>query len=69
MRSLYIHHWVNELYLNFYLVPCLIVHAIWQLKYRLFCRSNHINFLLFLTYSFMCSLIFVNMKIRYFEYI
>ena len=38
--------------LNFYLVPWLVVHVIWQLKYRLFCRSNHFSFLLFLTYSF-----------------
>ena len=26
--------------------------GLWQLKYRLFCRSNHLSFLLFLTYSF-----------------
>ena len=26
--------------------------GLWQLKYRLFCRSNHYSFLLFLTYSF-----------------
>ena len=49
---MYIHHWVNELYLNFYLVPCLVVQDIWQLKYRLFRMSNHFSFLLFLTYSF-----------------
>ena len=46
------------------LVPCLVVQDIRQLKYRLFCSSNHFSFLLFLTYSF-----FVNMKSRYFEYI
>ena len=38
--------------LNFYLVPWLVVQDIWQLKYRLFCRSNLFSFLLFLTYSF-----------------
>ena len=38
--------------LNFYLVPWLVVQDIWQLKYRLFYRSNHLSFLLFLTYSF-----------------
>ena len=38
--------------LNNYLVPWLVVQDIWQLKYRLFCRSNHFSFLLFLTYSF-----------------
>ena len=27
-----------------------------ELKYRLFCRSNHFSFLLFLTYSFLCIL-------------
>ena len=26
--------------------------GLWQLKYRLFCRSNLFSFLLFLTYSF-----------------
>ena len=35
-----------------YMVPCLVVQDIRQLKYRLFCRSNHFSFLLFLTYSF-----------------
>ena len=34
------------------LVPCLIVQDIRQLKYRLFCSSNHFSFLLFLAYSF-----------------
>ena len=48
----FIDHWVYELNLNFYLVPCLVVQDIWQLKYRLFRRSNHFSFLLFLTYSF-----------------
>ena len=43
--------------------------GLWQLKYRLFCRSNHFSFLLFLTYYFYVFLIFVNTKIRYFEYI
>ena len=33
-------------------VIILVVHDIWQLKYRLFWRPNHFNFLLFLTYSF-----------------
>ena len=51
----YIHHWV-ELYLNFHLVPCLVVQDIWQLKYRLFCRSKHFSFLLLLAYSFLCVL-------------
>ena len=51
-NHLYIRHRVNELYLNFYLVPWLVVQDIWQLKYRLFCRSNPFSFLLFLTYSF-----------------
>ena len=41
---------------------------IWQLKCRLFCRSIHFSFLLFLTYSFLYSLIFMNMKMRYFKY-
>ena len=31
------------------------VQDIWQLKYRLFCRSNHFSFLLFLAYSFYVS--------------
>ena len=46
--------------LNFYLVPWLVVQDIWQLKYRLLCRSNHFSFLLFLTYSFyvfLCDLL------------
>ena len=62
MRSLYIHRGVNELYLNFYLVPCLVVQDIWQLKYRLFRRSKHFSFLLFLTYSF-----YVSFNIREYE--
>ena len=33
--------------------------GLWQLKYRLFCRSNHFSFLLFLTYSFY---VFFNMR-------
>ena len=45
--------------LNFYLVPWLVVQDIWQLKYRLFCRSNHFSFLLFLTYSFY---VFINIR-------
>ena len=49
---LYIHHRVNELYLSFYSEPWLVVQDIWQLKYKLFCKSNHFSFLLFLTYSF-----------------
>ena len=58
---LYIHEYVNEIICIFiigstsyyyYLVPCLVVQDIWQLKYRLFCRSNHLSFLLFLIYSF-----------------
>ena len=36
--------------LLFYLVLCLEVHDIWQLKYRLFYRSNHFSFLLFFYY-------------------
>ena len=44
---------------NFYLVPWLVVQDIWQLKYRLFCRSNHFSFLLFLTYSFY---VFINIR-------
>ena len=50
--------------LNFYLVPWLVVQDIWQLKYRLFCRSNHFSFLLFFLILFMCSLIFVNIKLN-----
>ena len=42
-----------------YLVPCLVVQDIWQLKNRLFCWSNHFSFLLFLTYS---SYIFFNIR-------
>ena len=38
--------------LVYYLVPYLVVQDVWQLKYRLFRRSNHFSFLLFLTYSF-----------------
>ena len=34
------------------LVPCLVVQDFRQLKYRLFCSSNHFSFLLFLTNSF-----------------
>ena len=49
---MYIHYWVKELYLNFYLVPDLVVQDIWQLKYRLFCRPNHFSFPLFLAHSF-----------------
>ena len=55
---LYIHETSNEIIciiiigLNFYSVPWLVVQDIRQLKYRLFCRSNHFSFLLFLTYSF-----------------
>ena len=45
--------------LNFYLVPWLVVQDIWQLKYRLFCRSNHFSLLLFLTYSFY---VFINIR-------
>ena len=45
--------------LNFYLVPWLVVQDIWQLKYRLFYRSNHFSFLLFLTYSFY---VFINIR-------
>ena len=45
--------------LNFYLVPWLVVQDIWQLKYRLFCWSNHLSFLLFLTYSFY---VFINIR-------
>ena len=45
--------------LNFYLVPWLVVQDIWQLKYRLFCRSNHCSFLLLLTYSFY---VFINIR-------
>ena len=45
--------------LNFYLVPWLVVQDIWQLKYRLFCRSNHFSFLLFLTCSFY---VFINIR-------
>ena len=29
--------------LNFYLVPWLVVQDIWQLKYRLFCRSKIVS--------------------------
>ena len=54
---------------HFYLVPWLVVQDIWQLKYRLFCRSNHFSFLLFLTYSFYVFINTVNIKIRYFEYL
>ena len=60
---LYIHEYVNEIicifiigstsYIStFNLEPCLVVQDIWQLKYKLFCRSHHFSFLLFLTYSF-----------------
>ena len=45
--------------LNFYFVPWLVVQDIWQLKYRLFCRSNHFSFLLFLTDSFY---VFINTR-------
>ena len=45
--------------LNFYLVPWFVVQDIWQLKYRLFCRSNHFSFQLFLTYSFY---VFINIR-------
>ena len=45
--------------LNFYLVSWLVVQDIWQLKYRLCCRSNHFSFLLFLTYSFY---VFINIR-------
>ena len=34
------------------LVPCLVVQDVRQLKYMLFCSSNHFSFILFLTYSF-----------------
>ena len=34
-----------------FVVPCLVVQDIKQLKYRLFCRLNHSNVLLFLIYS------------------
>ena len=55
--------------LNFYLVPWLVVQDIWQLIYRLFFRSNHFSFLLFLTYSFYVFINILNIKIRYFEYL
>ena len=55
--------------LNSYLVPWLVVQDIWQLKYRLFCRSNHFSFLLFLTYSFYVFINIREYKIRYFEYL
>ena len=72
---LYIHETTNEIIcifikgLNFYLVPWLVVQDIWQLKYRLFCRSNHFSFLLFLTYSFYVFINIREYKIRYFEYL
>ena len=37
----------------------LVVYDIWQLKYRLFRRSNHFSFLLLLTYSLY---VFLNIR-------
>ena len=55
MRSFVYSSLSQELYPNFYLVPSLVVQDVWQLKYRLFCRSNHFSFLLLLAYSFYVS--------------
>ena len=44
--------WSTSYISTFNLVPCLVVQDIWQLKYKLCCRSNHSSFLPFLTYSF-----------------
>ena len=49
----YIRHRVNELQINFNVVPCLVVQDIEQLKYRLFLGQTTLIFYYFLTYSFV----------------
>ena len=47
MRSVVDHHLVNDVYLNFYVVPCSVVQDIKQLKYRFFVGHITLVFTIF----------------------